>query len=208
MNKREKLVMLADYLNLETGSVITASFSKEQVLYQKSVEMKRIASGVRECRDCPGMNIKGYTEAVAGVGNLNADIVFVGQSLYQHEMASGVPLLLESGYLLDAALKLSGIGREQVYVTNAVKCHVKRRQGPSSKEAAECRDWLRQELQIVSPTLVVAMGVIAQVSVKQVWAGKILNIKHPVSYGYKSAGAEASVGWVIKLSDQLDKVTL
>ncbi len=208
MSKREKLCMLSDYVHLESGKVIESAFGSERVRYQRAIDMKRVAAKVGRCRDCLGCNVTYQTESAMGVGSVMADVVFVGQSLYRHEMASSTPLLLESGYLIDAALRLSGVSRDRVYITNAVKCHVRRRSGPSEAERVNCLSWLKAELAIVAPRLVIAMGVTAQVSVKTVYEGdgKVVAVKHPAVYGGKSAGAEASVGYVIKLSDVIDKV--
>lgn len=108
------------------------------------------------------------TQTVFGEGPAPARVMFVGEQPGDQEDRSGHPFVGPAGQLLDRALAAAGIGRGQVYVTNAVKhfkweARGKRRlhQKPDTAEIAACHQWLERELDLVAPVLVVALGATA-----------------------------------------------
>jgi uracil-DNA glycosylase len=111
------------------------------------------------------------TQTVFGEGPLDASVVFVGEQPGDQEDLQGRPFVGPAGQLFDRALAQAGIDRSNVYVTNAVK-HFKfvprgkRRihQKPGNIEVISCRTWLRRELEIIKPKLVVALGGTAALS--------------------------------------------
>ncbi len=112
--------------------------------------------------------VRGGTRAVLGEGPIGARIVFVGEQPGDQEDLQGRPFVGPAGQLLDRALADVGIEREKAYVTNAVK-HFKyvqrgkRRlhQGPTAGEVKHYRWWLKTEIELVAPRLVVALGATA-----------------------------------------------
>lgn len=118
------------------------------------------------CRRCPLW--AEATQTVFGEGPADAEIVFVGEQPGDQEDLAGHPFVGPAGQVFDAALREVGIDRARVYVTNAVK-HFKfvprgkRRlhQKPNVQEIVACHDWLAQELAILRPRLVVALGLTA-----------------------------------------------
>jgi uracil-DNA glycosylase len=118
------------------------------------------------CRRCPLW--EHATQAVAGEGPAGALVMLVGEQPGDQEDLAGRPFVGPAGQLLDRALGEAGLGRERVYVTNAVK-HFKyeprgkRRihQKPGAGEVTACRFWLDRELALVQPRLVVALGATA-----------------------------------------------
>ena len=118
------------------------------------------------CRRCPLW--APATQTVFGEGQEDAEIVFVGEQPGDQEDLAGRPFVGPAGKVFDAALEEVGIDRSRVYVTNAVK-HFKfvprgkRRlhQRPNVSEIQACRWWLKQELDILRPRLVVALGLTA-----------------------------------------------
>jgi DNA polymerase len=118
----------------------------------------------QHCRACPLW--KNATQAVFGEGRVTARIVLIGEQPGDREDLTGQPFVGPAGKLLDRALQKAGVDRDATYVTNAVK-HFKfeprgkRRihKKPSDQEISICRQqWLDQELRIIEPALVVAMG--------------------------------------------------
>jgi DNA polymerase len=123
--------------------------------------------------------VPGATRAVLGEGPIGASIAFVGEQPGDQEDRQGRPFVGPAGQLLDRAMSDAGIDRHQVYVTNAIK-HFKfeqrgkRRihQKPTAGEVKRYRWWLNQELRLVHPKLVVALGTTAILAL----AGKPLPI--------------------------------
>ena len=111
------------------------------------------------------------TQTVFGEGPLDAGVVFVGEQPGDQEDLQGRPFVGPAGQVFNRALAKAGIARDSVYVTNAVK-HFKfvprgkRRihQKPGNVEVVSCRTWLRRELEIIKPRLVVALGATAALS--------------------------------------------
>ncbi len=126
----------------------------------------------KEARGCTRSDLyKNATQTVFGEGPLDARIMFVGEQPGDQEDLAGRPFVGPAGQLFDRALARAGIQRDSVYVTNAVK-HFKfvprgkRRlhQKPGHLEVVSCRTWLRRELDITKPRLVVALGATAALS--------------------------------------------
>lgn len=115
---------------------------------------------------CEGCNLYlRTTQTVFGKGPVPASMMLVGEAPGDKEDDQGEPFVGPAGKLLDEALKLAGLAREQLYLTNAVKhfkwepngtrrLHAK----PSSREIAACRPWLETEIQIVAPHIIVCLG--------------------------------------------------
>lgn len=132
----------------------------------------KLAAAARECRGC-----QLYADAeqtVFGAGPRNARMMLVGEQPGHQEDRAGKPFVGPAGRILDKALDAAGIGRGDLYVTNAVK-HFKftvraprgkRRihQTPSRTEVVACRPWLLAELDAVEPDIVVLMGAVASKS--------------------------------------------
>ncbi|MDB5571750.1 MAG: phage polymerase-related protein [Hyphomicrobiales bacterium] len=137
-------------------------------------------AGVREeaagCRRCPLW--ANATQTVFGAGPTHADIMFVGEQPGDQEDLSGEPFVGPAGRLLDQALAEAGIDRARAYVTNAVK-HFKHEprgkrrlhKSPNAGEIQACRWWIEQELPLVQPKLVVALGATALYSLTGLRSG-------------------------------------
>ncbi len=128
------------------------------------------------CRRCPLWS--NATQTVFGAGPVNADIMFVGEQPGDQEDLVGEPFVGPAGRLLDEALAQVGIERARAYVTNAVK-HFKNEprgkkrlhKAPNAGEIQACRWWLAQELRLVQPRLVVALGASALYSLTGLRSG-------------------------------------
>jgi DNA polymerase len=136
-----------------------------------------LANEAAHCTLCP--LYKSATQTVFGEGPRDARIVLVGEQPGDSEDIAGHPFVGPAGQVLDRALKDAGIDRSRIYVTNAVKhfkfsLRGKRRihQRPTHEEVKICRHWLTQELALLDPHIVVALGATAAYSL----AGRAVTI--------------------------------
>jgi len=206
--RKDKLVLLQSFLNLETGKVNEQAFKYENSLYKKAIEKKSLDARIRKCRLCKGLNIKRFTDSCPGWGDLNAKILFVGQSLHKPGIISGLPFILGSGYCLDAALRLSGLLRKDVFFSNVVHCHPEGNRASTDEEKENCLPFLAEEISIVRPELIVALGNDAKWAINhsliQRFGFKSVCMKHPASFMY--AAPEERANWIVKLSLKIDRV--
>jgi len=112
---------------------------------------------VRECTDCPRL-VDSRSRIVNGVGPTDAELVFVGEGPGATEDEEGEPFVGRSGTVLDDALRDAGLAREDVRITNAVRCRPPENRDPRREELDNCRRHLAAELAAVDPSVVVALG--------------------------------------------------
>ena len=137
------------------------------------------------CKLCHSRN-----NAVPGRGNLDAKILFVGEAPGKNEDKLGLPFIGSAGKLLGEALKKSGIERDNVYITNVVKCRPPNNRIPDKDEIDTCLQYLNKEIQIISPAIVCILGATALQSVLNLknmglYHGKTItrnNIKYYITY--------------------------
>ena len=128
--------------------------------------LPELRSAASNCKGSPLW--RNATQTVFGSGKKSAEYVFVGKQPGDKEDIAGKPFVGPAGRILDQSLRLAGIQREAVYITNAVK-HFKwtpkgkRRihQKPSAREILACRPWLQAEIQAVKPRAIVCLGTTA-----------------------------------------------
>ena len=98
---------------------------------------------------------------VFGVGNRNADIMFVGEGPGEQEDLKGEPFVGPAGKLLDDMLSIIDLDREKVYIANIVKCRPPRNRDPLETEQDACIDHLRGQVALIKPKIIVCLGRIA-----------------------------------------------
>jgi uracil-DNA glycosylase family 4 len=101
------------------------------------------------------------TQTVFGVGSHQARWMFIGEAPGADEDKQGEPFVGRAGQLLTSMIKASGLRREDVYIANVLKCRPPGNRDPKPLEAASCRGYLERQIELVSPTLIVAVGRIA-----------------------------------------------
>ena len=128
--------------------------------------LAQLKAATMACRECPIGEFA--TQSVIGEGPLRARLMLVGEQPGDQEDVQGHPFIGPAGKLLARALEAAGIPREQTFVSNAVKhfkfeLRGKRRihKSPSQREAAACLHWLEDEIALVRPDALVALGSIA-----------------------------------------------
>ena len=98
------------------------------------------------------------TQKVPGVGNREADLLIVGEGPGQDEDIRGEPFVGRSGQLLDRMLRAIGIERDQVYITNIVKCRPPNNRDPKSDESRHCRVYLDAQIKQIAPKVILSVG--------------------------------------------------
>lgn len=101
------------------------------------------------------------TQTVFGVGDVRARWMFIGEAPGADEDRQGEPFVGRAGQLLNSMVKALGYARDEVYIANVLKCRPPGNRDPRPEEARECRGYLERQIELVSPTLIVAVGRIA-----------------------------------------------
>ena len=117
----------------------------------------------RACRDCSRCELcQGRTNIVFGVGNRTADVMFVGEGPGEQEDLQGIPFVGPAGKLLDEMLCIIDLERNRnCYIGNIVKCRPPQNRDPREEEQEACIDYLRNQVALVQPKIIVCLGRIA-----------------------------------------------
>jgi DNA polymerase len=128
-----------------------------------------------ELGDCQRCKLgAGRTTLVFGVGNPNAELMFVGEGPGRDEDLKGEPFVGRAGQLLTEIItKGMKLRREDVYIANVIKCRPPKNRNPEPDEVASCRPFLERQIDIVAPRVVVALGTFA--------AQTLLGVRTPIS---------------------------
>jgi DNA polymerase len=116
-------------------------------------EVRRTVDG---CARCP-LHARRKT-IVFGIGDPNADLMFVGEGPGADEDDAGEPFVGPAGKLLDRIFEAAGIARGEVYIANVVKCRPPQNRDPEPDEIAACLPFLRKQIEIVNPKIICALG--------------------------------------------------
>jgi len=111
------------------------------------------AAGCTKCRLA-----EGRTQVVFGVGNPDADLMFIGEAPGFHEDKQGEPFVGAAGQLLTRILGEIGLARDDVYIANILKCRPPGNRDPLPDEIETCTPWLIEQLSIIQPNVVVTLG--------------------------------------------------
>ena len=121
------------------------------------MEWDALAQAVSQCQACKLCS--GRTNTVFGVGDKKADWLIVGEAPGENEDLQGEPFVGQAGKLLDNMLKALGLDRNnKVYITNVLKCRPPGNRNPEPEEVAQCEPFLRRQVQLLQPKIVLAMG--------------------------------------------------
>ena len=122
----------------------------------------------RECAGCERCALgRTRMNLVFGVGNENADVMFIGEGPGEQEDLKGEPFVGPAGQLLDTMMEIIGLDRTKVYIANIVKCRPPRNRDPLPNEQDACIGWLQRQIELVDPKLLVFLGrIAAQVFIK------------------------------------------
>ena len=118
--------------------------------------MDALRSQVISCTKCSLS--KSRTNAVAGKGNCNAEILFIGEAPGRNEDLKGEPFVGTAGKILTEALEYAGLSRDDVFITNVVKCRPPNNRIPLEEERNACQQYLIDELDIIKPKIICILG--------------------------------------------------
>ncbi len=124
-----------------------------------SDELKEYEAQICDCMRCELGNTR--TNFVFGSGSPQADIVFVGEAPGQKEDLNGLPFVGRAGQLLDKILEAIGLDRNDVFICNVLKCRPPENRDPLAGEIEKCEPYLKHQLQLIKPRVIVALGRIA-----------------------------------------------
>lgn len=124
---------------------------------KKAAALLRLRETIGDCTRCP-LAYAGRHTIVFADGDPNAQLMFVGEGPGADEDESGVPFVGKAGQLLNNMIAAMGLAREQVYVANIVKCRPPKNRVPEPVEANTCSPFLLQQIDIVQPKIIVALG--------------------------------------------------
>lgn len=112
-----------------------------------------------DCESCTACELhKTRTNCVFGTGDINADVLFVGEAPGDNEDKTGTPFVGRAGKLLDQYLFAVDIPREKVYIANILKCRPPKNRDPLPEEEKACMDFLRRQVRLINPKVIVCLG--------------------------------------------------
>jgi uracil-DNA glycosylase len=130
--------------------------SDPEVVARKAAALEAIAAEIRACCCC-GLRA-GCTNPVPGEGNPDARVMFIGEGPGADEDIQGRPFVGKAGQLLNKQIEAMGLKREDVFIANVVKCRPPDNRTPTPQEAAACWPFLRRQIEIVEPEVIVVLG--------------------------------------------------
>ena len=134
-------------------------FADENIERKKAKQLEELKALCSICQKCSLAATR--ISSVFGVGNANAVLMFVGEAPGEQEDKSGIPFVGAAGKLLDKYLFAVDIPREDVYIANILKCRPPKNRDPNPEEEAACMEYLRGQVRIIQPSLIVCLGRIA-----------------------------------------------
>jgi DNA polymerase len=145
--------------HLKFFSELSADFIQEEDEVpspQESSPLRILVEQVLACRKCPLAETR--TLAVPGEGNSSAALMFVGEGPGHDEDIQGRPFVGRAGQLLTKIINAMGFQREDVYITNMVKCRPPNNRNPDNHEIDQCQDYLWEQIRLIQPRVIVTLG--------------------------------------------------
>jgi len=152
---------------------VSGAGQSDEVLAHKSVQNPEVAGDAtpamktldelsREASACRLCSLADTRKTVVfGVGNANADLVFIGEAPGRDEDIRGEPFVGRAGQLLDRMLHAMNLDREKVYIMNTIKCRPPNNRDPKPDEVQSCNLWFEQQLNILQPKMICLLGRVA-----------------------------------------------
>jgi len=122
--------------------------------------LRMIREEIGDCTRCR-LHKQGRKQIVFGVGNPNAELMFIGEAPGADEDEQGEPFVGRAGQLLNNMIKAMGLQREDVYIANIIKCRPPGNRTPERDECETCSPFLMQQIKVISPKAIVALGAVA-----------------------------------------------
>lgn len=125
-------------------------------MYDNWEQLEKETKQCKKCRLCQNRN-----NVVFGTGNREADLMFIGEGPGADEDIQGIPFVGKAGKLMNMAFDAIGLNRDDVYIANIVKCRPPSNRNPQDDEAIACLDYLRNQVILVKPKIIVLLGSVA-----------------------------------------------
>ncbi|MCI8273128.1 MAG: uracil-DNA glycosylase [Clostridia bacterium] len=125
-------------------------------MYEEWEQLEEVVKQCKKCRLCQTRN-----NVVFGVGNKETDIMFIGEGPGADEDMQGEPFVGKAGKLMNMAFEAIGLKREDIYIANIVKCRPPSNRNPEEDEAVACLNYLRNQVVLVKPKIIVLLGSVA-----------------------------------------------
>ena len=125
-------------------------------MYNNWEELEEVVKQCKKCKLCQNRN-----NVVFGTGNKQADVMFIGEGPGADEDMQGIPFVGKAGKLMNMAFEAIGLNRDEVYIANIVKCRPPSNRNPQDDEAMACLNYLRNQVILVKPKIIVLLGSVA-----------------------------------------------
>lgn len=149
---------------LEQLSVVGAPFQARPVEHRARkgapTELQNIEARAKSCTKCAELSRCRHS-VVFGVGSLSAEIMFIGEAPGADEDEQGIPFVGRAGQLLTKIILAMGLTREEVYITNIIKCRPPQNRTPLPDEVANCLPYVLSQIELIQPKVIVALGATA-----------------------------------------------
>ena len=119
-------------------------------------KLQKIKKQVTQCTKCELSKTR--NNSVPGKGNFKSDVIFVGEAPGKNEDINGEPFIGIAGKKLTIALENAGITRDEIYITNIVKCRPPKNRDPTITERDTCKNYLEKEIEIIKPKIICILG--------------------------------------------------
>lgn len=124
-----------------------------------SADWNTLQKEVLNCQHCVLSETR--TQTVFGAGNIDADWMLIGEAPGENEDLKGQPFVGQTGMLLTEMIRAIGLNREDVYITNILKCRPPENRNPMAEEIKTCGHYLQRQIKLVKPAMILAVGRVA-----------------------------------------------
>ena len=165
----------------DEGASVAQGFSPVR---SSADELRAIRDDIGDCTRCKLCRL-GRKQIVFGIGNPNADLMFVGEAPGRDEDIQGIPFVGRAGQKLTQIIEAIGLRRDDVYIANVIKCRPPENRNPEPDEVEACEQFLFRQVDVIKPKVIVALGTFA--------ARSLLKTDAPISrlrghvYDYRGA---------------------
>jgi uracil-DNA glycosylase len=137
-----------------------AEFTDVALFANQAEALAAIRADIGDCTRCK-LHTLGRRQVVFGVGNPNADLMFVGEAPGADEDVQGEPFVGRAGQLLTKIIEAIGLSRSDVYIANVIKCRPPQNRNPEQDEVDTCEPFLFRQVDVIQPKVIVALGTFA-----------------------------------------------
>jgi uracil-DNA glycosylase family 4 len=139
------------------GPFLTAEMTPVPIFLEPADALAALQTHIGDCTRCK-LSALGRTQVVFGVGNPNADLMFVGEAPGADEDIQGVPFVGRAGQLLTKIIEAIDLKRDDVYIANVIKCRPPQNRNPEPDEIETCQPFLFQQIDVIQPKVIVTLG--------------------------------------------------